>query len=194
MKLFILLITLLSGLHIYLAFPNVNALLTWQFLALIFSPFIFLILQDMAKFKVSTDGFEFERINKSVSKAMRGKTLNSEELESIFDSVKNNEWATLILSRMLMRKILLSIAPSDKNYGTAPSLEELIKDCKNCKRISDVDSTDLDKLRDITFFAEWWTVGEPTHSDWNWALENCVKIVKSLFDTQIKLENDKNHS
>ncbi len=86
---------------------------------------------------------------------MHGKYLSNKELDSIFESVAANEWATLVLARMLMRKGLVAISPSNHGLGYSPSLQKLIELNKNNGRLTQADAVDLERLREITIFAEW---------------------------------------
>ena len=180
-------IVFLSALHTYFSISKGNSPLSWEFLLLLLSPLLFFAWKDIQNIKFGKDGLQVEKakkVNEYISKAMHGKYLSKQELDSIFESVAANEWATLVLARMLMRKGLVAISPSNHGLGDSPSLQKLIELNKNNGRLTQADAVDLERLREITFFAEWWSGRSPTHGDWNWAMQNCTKVVEQLFDKQ----------
>ena len=181
-------IGMLAVVHAYQCISQGTSFLTWEFLLLLFSPFAKFIWLDVASLKLGKDGLELERIKKDVNQAIKlaahGEKIDPEALELIFKSVEANEWATLILSRMLLRKGLMLLAPKDHGLGNSPSLSKLIKLCADTEAISTVEAELYEKLRDITFYAEWWSGRPPSYEDWNWALENSKPILGSLFRKQ----------
>ena len=110
--------------------------------------------------------------------------VGSINIEAIFKTVKLNEWATLIISRMLVRKGLTTIAGTNQSLGLAPSLQDLLAICRE-KGVLPADlDRDLERLRNVTYFAEWWQGRVPTRDEWKWALDNCRRVVQALFDLQ----------
>jgi hypothetical protein len=151
-------IVFLSALHTYFSILKGNSPISWELLLLFLSPFLFYAWKDVQNIKFGKEGLEFEKskkVNEYISKAMHGKYLSKQVLDSIFESVAANEWAKLVLARMLMRKGLVAISPSDHGLGDSPSLLKLIElNIKNGCLMQE-DASDLERLREITFFAEW---------------------------------------
>jgi hypothetical protein len=141
---------------------------------------------DVQRIKLGKDGFEFEKatVTASISKAMHGNYLNKKELQSIFDSVAANEWATLVLARMLMRKGLSAIALKKHHLGDSPSLRDLISLVQSNNRLTETEAADLERLRDVTYFAEWLSGNPPVYTDWYWALENSQRIIENIMNKQ----------
>jgi hypothetical protein len=71
---------------------------------------------------------------------------------------------TLVLARMLMRQGLVCLVP-DHSFGVSPSLSKLIALCSEDELISDDLKVELERLRHITFYAEWWDGDIPTHGE-----------------------------
>ena len=84
---------------------------------------------------------------------------------------------------MLMRKGLIEIV-KNQSFGDAPSLEKLIKYCKDYSLVPKDQLDDLERLREVTYFAEWWKGRVPTRGEWKWAVANCKSIIMQLFDLQ----------
>ena len=122
-------------------------------------------------------------VNKTIKHATHGKAIDPRALDGLFKTVELNEWMTLVLARMLMRQGLVCLVPKHE-LGPSPSLSKLIQLCNEKQLISDDDKNDLEKLRHITFYAEWWDGDAPTHGEWNWALDSCKDIVRKLFEKQ----------
>lgn len=137
--------------------------------------------------KFGKDGFAIEKlkidVNNTIKKAAHKKAIDPKALDDLFKTVELSEWMTLVLSRMLMRQGLVCLVP-DHTFGYSPSLSKLIPLCLTRGLISDEEAKNLDKLREITFYAEWWDGRAPNYGQWTWALENCKKIVRTLFEKQ----------
>jgi hypothetical protein len=84
---------------------------------------------------------------------------------------------------MLMRKGLSDLIPNH-DLGESPSLAKLILKAESALLISTELCDDLEKLRNVSYYAEWWDGDAPTHGEWKWAIENGEKIITSLFDVQ----------
>lgn len=187
MRAYITAVIFIGTLHCYFSIVNGESPLTWHFLLLVISPFIVFIWRDISNLKFGMDGIEVAKIKKDVDKTIKqaahGEIIDQQALDTLFKSVELNDWSTLVLARMLMRKGLVMLVPNH-DFGPTPSLFKLIDLCKEQDKISIEEKIELDKLRDITFYAEWWAGDIPTQGDWNWALENCRNIIGKLFDKQ----------
>lgn len=144
------------------------------------------VLDRIKRVKYKDTELEFlsKEANDSLARAAHGGYIGTLNIDAIFETVKLNEWATLIISRMLMRKGLIEIVGSNHSFGASPSLEKIIKHCEGNGLVPENLRSDLEKLREITFFAEWWSGRAPTKSEWKWALANCKSIIERLFDLQ----------
>lgn len=173
---------------------NIIRDLAWPVTAIIFLftvkkeilPLVQSILPRLKKVKYKDAELEFlsREANESLAKFAHGGYTGTVNIRAIFETVKLNEWATLVLSRMLMRKGLLEIVGKDHCLGSSPSLEKLISQCESGKKIPIELINDLKKLRSITFYAEWWGGDAPNKIEWKWALDNCEGIIQNLFDHQ----------
>ncbi len=190
----LIIVSLLFG-HLYISISSGKSPLSWEAFVLVFSPFLIVIWNDLKsimmrndvqRIKLGKDGFEFEKatVTASISKAMHGNYLNKKELQSIFDSVAANEWATLVLARMLMRKGLSAIALKKHHLGDSPSLRDLISLVQSNNRLTETEAADLERLRDVTYFAEWLSGNPPVYTDWYWALENSQRIIENIMNKQ----------
>lgn len=177
----------ISSWHIYFSIINQESPLTVPFLILVISPFLPYIWKEGANIKLGKDGIELQRlkqdVDKTIRKAAHGKSIDPRAIDDLFKTVELNEWITLVLARMLMRQGLVCLVP-DHGLGVSPSLVKLITMCYDKALITSEERDNLEKLRDITFYAEWWDGIVPTHAQWSWALENCKTIVRSLFEKQ----------
>lgn len=193
---FLLIIVSLLISHLYISISTGKSPLSWEAFVLVFSPFLVVIWNDLKnligqndvqRIKFGKDGFEFEKatVTASISKAMHGNYLNKKELQSIFDSVAANEWATLVLARMLMRKGLIAIAPNEHNLGDSAPLGKLILLVQEHGQLTETEAADLERLRNTTYFTEWLSGIPPTYADWYWALENSQKLIESLMNKQL---------
>lgn len=144
------------------------------------------ILDRIKKVKHKDTELEFlsKEANESLAKAAHGGYVGTLNIDAIFETVKLNEWATLIMSRMLMRKGLVEVVGPNHSFGVSPSLDKLIKHCEGSSLVPDDLLADLERLREVTFFAEWWNGRAPTKGEWKWALANCKSIIERLFDLQ----------
>lgn len=136
-----------------------------------------------AKYKDAELEFVSKEANESLNKVAHGGYLGTLNINAIYESIKLNEWATLVVSRMLMRKGLIEVV-GNHDFGASPSLEKLIERCKAQQLLPSELIEDLERLREVTFFAEWWNGRVPIKSEWKWALLNCKRIVEALFDHQ----------
>lgn len=187
MRAYIIAIVFISALHVYFSINKGESPLSPVFLVLILSSFIPLIWQEASKIKLGKDGLEFERLKKdvdrSIKRAIQRKVIEPQAIDDLFKTVELNEWITLVLTRMLMRQGLVYLVP-DHGLGPSPSLTKLISLCYEKNLISLQEKDDLNRLRSITFYAEWWGGDPPTHGDWAWALNNCKGIVRAIFEKQ----------
>lgn len=144
------------------------------------------VLDRIKRIKHKDTELEFlsKEANESLAKAAHGGNIREINIEAIFETVKLNEWATLIMSRMLMRKGLVEIVGQSHSFGDSPSLEKLIKYCKEQNLFPDGLLADLERLREVTFFAEWGSGRIPTKGEWKWALANSKSVIEHLFDFQ----------
>lgn len=144
------------------------------------------VIDRIKRFKHKDTELEFlsKEANESLTRAAHGSQGATINVAAIFETVKLNEWATLIMARMLMRKGLLEIIGANQSFGESPSLQKLIKHCELNKLISEELLVDLERLREVTYFAEWWTGRVPSRGEWKWALERCKSIIDQLFDLQ----------
>ncbi len=187
MKAYITAVIFIGTLHCYFSVVNGDSPLTWHFLLLVISPFVISIWKDISNLKFGLDGLEVEKIKKEVDKTIKqaayGESIDQQALDTLFKSVELNDWATLVLARMLMRKGLVMLVPNH-NLGINPSLSALINLCDEQGKISAEERTNLDKIRHVTFYAEWWAGEVPTQGDWNWTLKNYRNVIGELFEKQ----------
>jgi hypothetical protein len=143
------------------------------------------VVGRLSRIKYGDAELEFlsKEANDSLAKAAHGGYAGNINIRAIFESVRLNEWATLAISRMLMRKGVIAIVGSH-DVGQTPSLERLLLLCKERKLIPVVLADDLERLREVTFFVEWWGGRVPSKAEWKWALQNCERVVEALFDQQ----------
>lgn len=184
---YIILISVISIFHIYISLINNISPLNFNLILLLLIPFLILVWKDASSIKFGSKGLELEKLKKEVDTtikhAVRDDTIDHKSLEILFKSAEANDWLKLVLARMLMRKSLVALLP-DHNLGMSPSLNKLISMYFDSGKISQNEKDDLDKLRRITFYAEWWTGDVPTHEEWKWAIENSLLIIQSLFNKQ----------
>jgi hypothetical protein len=174
--------------HLYFSFANDISPLTWHLVLLLFSPFIFFVWKDASSIKLTTKGFELEKlkagVEKTIKKAITTHKIDSNSLNELFISVESNEWIKLVLARMLMRKGLSALVTSS-DMGDTPSIQKLIEQCRDEKKLSTQDIEEIEKLRNVTFYAEWWSGNPPTVEDWSWALNNCQSIIEKIYNKQL---------
>lgn len=151
-------------------------------------PFVPYIWKEIENVKLGKDGFELQRlkseVDKTIKHAVHEKSIPPSALDSLFKTVELNEWLTLVLARMLMRQGLVCLVP-DHNLGVSPSLQKLIALALERDILSDSEFQEFEKLRNVTFYAEWWDGNVPTHKDWEWSLNNCKLLIKQLFEKQL---------
>lgn len=142
-------------------------------------------LTRLKKIKHKDTELEFlsREANESLAKAARGDDHNL-NIDAIFETVKLNQWATLIMARMLMRKGLVELVGPNHGFGASPSLEKLLAHDRTKTLLPESLIDELERLREITYFAEWWGGRVPSKADWKWAVANCKRIIQSLFDLQ----------
>jgi hypothetical protein len=185
---YILIVTLVAGFHIFAAFDEKTVSpLNFNLILLLLIPFLIYVWKDAASIKFGSKGLELEKLKKDVDNtikhAVQGESIDHKSLETLFKSVEANDWLKLVLARMLMRKGLVDLVPVH-NLGPSPSLNKLIPMCLESGKISTQERESLEKLRNITFYAEWWAGDTPTHEEWKWAIENSPNIIQNLFDKQ----------
>lgn len=184
---YIAIIAIVAGVHIYIGFKNNISPLNFNLILLLLLPFLIFVWKDAASIKFGTKGLELEKLKKDVNKtikhAVHGKNIDQSSIELLFKSVQANDWLKLVLARMLMRKGLVILQPNH-GLGSAPSLEELILVCFETGQLDEMEKNDLEKLRDITYYAEWWDGDVPTYESWNWGIAHSPLIIQKLFDKQ----------
>ena len=187
MRAYIGAVIFISAWHVYFSILKKETPLSIPFLILLISPFITYIWKEVSNVKLGKDGFEVQRlkqdVERTIQRAIHGRGIDPNALDDLFKTVELNAWITLVLARMLMRQGLVSLVP-DHGLGPSPSLNKLIPLCFSRNLISTQEQDDLEKLRNITFYAEWWDGTKPTYSDWEWALSNCKRIIRDLFGKQ----------
>lgn len=187
MRAFIVSVIFIASIHIYYSIDKGESPLNLLFLILVLSPFVPYIWKEASNIKIGKNGLELERlkkdVDKTIKKAAHGNTVDPKAIDDLFKTVELNEWITLVLSRMLLRKGLVCLVP-DHNLGFSPSLSRLIDLAFGNGFLSEDEKSDIEKLRNITFYAEWWDGDVPSHIEWNWALNNCKGVVKNLFEKQ----------
>ncbi|ARU54614.1 hypothetical protein OLMES_0511 [Oleiphilus messinensis] len=176
------------GFHVYVSLDSGSSPLTWNAVILLFYPFLYNAWRDAANIKLTTKGIEIEKlrtkIDATIKKTIAESKIDSKSIDELFESVEINDWLTLVLARMLLRKGLLYLIPLDHEIRKldTPSISQLIAVCDEHQLISKADLEGIEKLRDITFYAEWWSGTVPSQGDWRWAIENCRVIVMMIFD------------
>lgn len=187
MRAYIAAVIFVSSWHIYFCILKQESPLTIPFLVLMMSPFAPYIWKEVSNLKLGKDGFEIQRlkqdVERTIQRAIHGRAIGLEALDDLFKTVQLNEWMTLVLARMLMRHGLVCLVPTH-NLGPSPSLNKLIPMCFDRRLLSENERDELEKLRNITFYAEWWHGDKPTQAEWEWALSNCKEIVRCLFGKQ----------
>lgn len=187
MRAYIIAVIFISTVHIYFSALENQSPLSLPFIFFVMSPFLPSIWKDLSNLKLDKNGVSIEKlkndVDKTIKKATHRKGIEPQSLDNLFKTVELNEWMTLVLARMLMRQGLVSLVPNH-TFGPSPSLVKLISLCHEKGLISDAESEDLEKLRNVTFYAEWWDGDAPTHGEWEWALENCKPILRDLFRKQ----------
>lgn len=187
MRAYTIAIIFIGSWHVYLSINEGKSPLSMLFLALILSPFLPYIWKEISNVKFSKDGIALERlkldVDNTIKKATHRKAIDPKALDDLFKTVELNEWMTLVLARMLMRQGLVCLVP-DHGFGPSPSLTKLIPLCSQKNLISPEEAENLEKLREITFYAEWWDGRAPNHGQWRWALSNCKLIIRTLFERQ----------
>ena len=140
-------------------------------------------LARLKKIKHKDTELEFlsKEANDSLAKAARGED-GDLNIDAIFETLKLNEWATLIMARMLMRKGVVELVDPKHAFGPSPSLEKLLEHGRKNNLLPADVIDELERLREITYFVEWWRGRAPTKGDWKWAVANCKRIIQSLFD------------
>lgn len=187
MRAYIIAITFISALHVYFSIQKSESPLNVLLVVLLLVPFVPFIWNEITNIKLGKDGFELQRlkseVDKTIKRAVHGKSIPPSALNDLFKTTELNEWLTLVLTRMLMRQGLVCLLPNH-GLGVSPSLKTLIANSLQKGLITQSEHDDLEKLRDITFYAEWWDGTAPTHEQWEWALNNGQQIVRGLFAKQ----------
>ncbi|MDR5015232.1 hypothetical protein RF663_13465 [Aeromonas veronii] len=187
MRAYAISVIFISACHVYISILNDVSPLNLMFLIFILSPFLPFVWKEVSKISFDGNSVSLERIrdnvNLTIERATHKKNINPKSLDELFKTVELNDWMTLVLARMLMRQGLVCLYPNH-GLGPSPSLSELICMCRNESFITENEAVDLEKLRHITFYAEWWDGDIPNHGDWQWALENCRNIIRNIFDKQ----------
>ena len=160
---------------------------TVLFIALFFKSAIKSLIGRVFKFKYKDAELEFiaKEANNSLYRLAHGRDFGDAHIDAIFESVKFNDWATLVMARMLMRKGLLIVLGSNAPQSDSPKLEEMIQICLNQNHLPLALLQKLERLREVTYYAEWWSGRRPTISEWKWAVQHCREIVKELYDSTL---------
>lgn len=184
---YIFIVAAVAAAHIYIGWETKSSPLNFNLILLLLIPFLTFVWKDASVIKLGSKGLELEKlksdVNKTIKNVAHGDSVDHKSIDNLYKSVEINDWLKLVLSRMLMRKGLVALVP-EHDFGVSPSLNKLIPFCLNEGKITEADVIELERLRNITFYAEWWDGDVPTHEDWKWALENGQKIVQKLFDKQ----------
>lgn len=137
------------------------------------------LVSNVAKLKYGDFSIDFQaqRANEAMVKVSEDRPVTPEDIEAIFDAVRSNEWATLIMARMLMRRGLAAIVGPD--VGDDPSLMKMLPKANGI--LGDRLERDLDRLRVVSYYAEWWKKAPPSIRDWHWAVENARRLTVELF-------------
>ncbi|BDF95858.1 MULTISPECIES: hypothetical protein [unclassified Pseudoalteromonas] len=187
MRAYALAVIFISACHVYFSASQNESPLSFLFLFFVLSPFLPYVWKDLSNIKFDKNGLSLEKlkgeVDKTIKQATHRKAIEPKALDGLFKTVDLNEWMTLVLARMLMRQGLVCLVP-EHGFGPSPSLSELIPLCQEKGLISEEEQLDLEKLRNVTFYAEWWDGDAPTHGEWQWALDNCKSIVRNLFNRQ----------
>lgn len=188
MRFYLFFIVAIAILHIYFSFLENKSPLNVQFLILIAIPYFIYIWKEVSRLKIGKDSIEIEKLKQNVNEVIKRfshkKIFHPNDINDLFRTVESNEWMTLILARMLIRNGLISLLPNHR-FGSCPEIYSLISTCFDKKIITKEEKDDLERLRDITFYAEWWwSKNPPTYSDWKWALDNSKRIIYNLLEKQ----------
>ena len=177
----------LISLHSYVRLQSGQSPIDWMFITFLVFLLVVYSWNDIRSLKFGTQGFEIEKIRANVNevfdKAAHGQAIKPTSINVLFRSVDSNDWLKLVLARMLIRKGLIDLIPNH-GLGESPSLAKLISQAKRDTVIPAELCDDLEKLRNVTYYAEWWDGDAPTHGEWKWAIENSEKIITELFDMQ----------
>ena len=165
MRAYILAATFIASIHVYFSIQKAESPLNVLLVVILLVPFIPYIWKEVSNIKFGKDGLELQRlkvdVDKTIKRAVHGKGIPPSALEDLFKTTELNEWLTLVLARMLMRQGLVCLVPNH-NLGVSPSLKGLLEIAKTKNLISDTEVGELEKLRDVTFYAEWWGGDAPT--------------------------------
>lgn len=188
MRAYIISIIFISSIHIYFCIQKSESPLNILLLILVLVPFVPYIWNEISNIKLGKDGLELQRlksdVDKTIKRAVHKRSISPEAIEDLFKTTELNEWLTLVLARMLMRQALVCLVP-EHSLGISPSLQKLISLAFEKNIISQNEYEKLEKLRNVTFYAEWWDGDVPTYELWDWSLKNCKQIVKGLFEKQL---------
>ncbi|WP_028874506.1 hypothetical protein [Tepidiphilus margaritifer] len=183
-------IALVLGGHLYFSFTHDVSPLTPLLLLLLLMPFAPYGWAQIAKIGISHQGVVIERIKNEVRETFErvcmDRSIAPHAIDDLFTTTENNEWMTLILARMLMRYglgRLLREQAGDLHHDD-PALANAIRRCYEHRIISEAERESLEKLRRITYYAEWWQGTPPTYEEWDWAIENAKSIIRALLSKQ----------
>ncbi len=184
---YIFIVAAVATVHIYIGWETKTSPLDFNLILLLLIPFLTFVWKDASVIKFGSKGLELEKlksdVNKTIKHVAHGDSVDHKSINNLYKSVESNDWLKLVLSRMLMRKGLVALVP-DHGLGVSPSLNKLIPMCESQGKITESEVAELERLRNITFYAEWWDGDVPTHEDWKWALETGQAVVQKLFDKQ----------
>ncbi|MCK5110363.1 MAG: hypothetical protein KAQ94_02495 [Arcobacteraceae bacterium] len=185
---YMIIIAVLTLVHIDIGITNRVSPIDFTLILLLLIPFLTIVWKDASKIKFGSNGLELEKekanIDKTIKNVVQGDSIDHKSIETLFNSVQTNDWLKLVLSRMLMRKGLVTLLPNH-SFGDSPSLTKLIDSALELEKISSDEKDELEKLRNITYYAEWWGGDAPKREEWKWAISNCKQIIEKLFDKQL---------
>jgi hypothetical protein len=144
-------------------------------------------LSRIKKLKHSDTELEFlsKEANDSLARLAHDGYSGVLNIDAVFETVKFNEWATVIMGRMLLRKMLVELIKNtlhNQSLPPSPSLKDLIRIAKENNLLPSELIGNIEKLRQISYFAEWWGGDSPTHGDWKWAVRNAKPIIEAIYD------------
>lgn len=121
--------------------------------------------------------FQAEKSNKVMRRISAKKVVTPKDIDAVFEAVKHNEWATLVIARMLMRRGLMAMVDTPANED--PSLLKMLPRAEG--KLGNDLKDKLERLRAVTYYAEWWRGDTPTGEQWQWAVENAKSLIEQLF-------------
>ncbi|QWT22100.1 hypothetical protein KPL74_08845 [Bacillus sp. NP157] len=128
--------------------------------------------------------FAADKANEGFSRVVRTGFMGANDLDAVFDTIKSNEWATVVLARMLLRKGLLALGGADGSTSASTGLEQMIAKVAVDRNLPPLLVAELNRMRNATHYAEWWQGTPPKQGEWTWAVANARRVVGDLFNEQ----------